>query len=59
MNATIDGNTDLVGYEAVMAAYRHVTEGEQLDAWIVVDSSIMTAEDVTQEYLDNRGITLE
>ena len=59
LNATIDGNTDLVGYEAVMAAYRHVTEGAQLDEWIVVDSSIMTAEDVTQEYLDNRGITLE
>ena len=59
LDATIDGNTDLVGYEAVMAAYRHVTEGEELDGWIVVDSSIMTAEDVTQEYLDGRGITLE
>ncbi|MDE2912694.1 MAG: sugar ABC transporter substrate-binding protein [Paracoccaceae bacterium] len=59
LNATIDGNTDLVGYEAVMAAYRHVTEGEVLVEWIVVESSIMTAEDVTQEYLDGRGITLE
>ena len=59
LDATIDGNTDLVGYEAVMAAYRHVTEGEELDGWIVVESSIMTAEDVTQEYLDGRGITLE
>ena len=59
LNATIDGNTDLVGYEAVMAAHRHVTDGAQLDEWIVVESSIMTAEDVTQEYLDNRGITLE
>lgn len=59
LNATIDGNTDLVGYEAVMAAYRHVTAGEDLDEWIVVESSIMTAEDVTQEYLDGRGITLD
>lgn len=59
LDATIDGNTDLVGYEAVMAAYRHVTEGEDLDDWIVVQSSIMTAEDVTQEYLDSRGIELD
>ena len=59
LNATIDGNTDLVGYEAVMAAYRHVTEDQELDEWIVVESSIMTADDVTQEYLDGRGITLE
>jgi ABC-type sugar transport system substrate-binding protein len=59
LNATIDGNTDLVGYEAVMAAYRHVTEGEELDDWIVVESSIMTAEDVTDEYLAGRGIELE
>ena len=59
LNATIDGNTDLVGYEAVMAAYRHVTKGEELDEWIVVESSIMTAEDVTQEYLDGRGISLD
>jgi ABC-type sugar transport system substrate-binding protein len=59
LDATIDGNTDLVGYEAVMAAYRHVTEGEDLDDWIVVESSIMTAGDVTQEYLDGRGIELD
>ncbi len=58
LNATIDGNTDLVGYEAVMAAYRHVTKGEKLDAWIKVESSIMTAEDVTDEYLAGRGIEL-
>lgn len=58
LDATIDGNTDLVGYEAVMAAYRHVTEGEELDDWIVVSSSIMTPADVTQEYLDGRGIDL-
>ncbi len=59
LDATIDGNTDLVGYEAVMAAYRHVTDGEELDDWIVVSSSIMTPADVTQEYLDGRGIELK
>ena len=59
LNATIDGNTDLVGYEAIMAAHRHVTAGAELDEWIVVESSIMTAEDVTEEYLAGRGITLE
>ena len=59
LNATIDGNTDLVGYEAIMAAHRHVTEGAELDEWIVVESSIMTAEHVTEEYLAGRGITLE
>ena len=59
LNATIDGNTDLVGYEAIMAAHRHVTDGAELDEWIVVESSIMTAEDVTEEYLAGRGITLE
>lgn len=59
LDATIDGNTDLVGYEAIMAAYRHVSQGEDLDDWIVVESSIMTADDVTQEYLDGRGIVLE
>ena len=59
LDATIDGNTDMVGYEAVMAAYRHATEGEELDDWIVVESSIMTAEDVTDEYLARRGIELD
>lgn len=59
LDATIDGNTDLVGYEAVMAAYRHVVDGEELDDWIVVESTIMTADDVTEEYLAGRGIELE
>jgi ribose transport system substrate-binding protein len=59
LDATIDGNTDLVGYEAVMAAYRHVTNGEDLDDWIKVESSIMTAEDVTDDYLKGRGIELK
>ncbi len=58
LNATIDGNTDLVGYEAVKAAYRHVTMGEDLADWIKVESSIMTAEDVTDAYLAGRGIEL-
>lgn len=58
LDATIDGNTDKVGYEAVKAAYDFVTNGAKLEPWIVVPSSIMLAEDVTQEYLDGRGITL-
>jgi len=59
LDATIDGNTDRVGYEAVMAAYRHVTEGVELDDWIVVESSVMTPEDVTDDYLAGRGIELD
>ena len=59
LNATIDGNTDQVGYEAVMAAYKKVKDGAQLDEWIVVPSTIMVADDVTQEYLDRRGIDLK
>ena len=59
LDATIDGNTDLVGYEAVMAAYNKVVNDTELDAWIVVPSTIMVAKDVTAEYLAGRGITLE
>ena len=59
LDATIDGNTDLVGYEAVMAAYNKVVNDAELDAWIVVPSTIMVAKDVTAEYLAGRGITLE
>ena len=59
LNATIDGNTDQVGYEAVMAAYRLVTEGAKLDEWIVVPSSILEPADVTDEYLAARGIKLD
>lgn len=59
LDATIDGNTDLVGYEAVKAAYAVVKEGKKLDDWIVVESSIMLAEDVTDEYLKGRGIDLK
>jgi ribose transport system substrate-binding protein len=57
--ATIDGNTDKVGYEAVKAAYEVVTENKKLDPWIVVPSSIMTAKDVTDAYLKSRGIELK
>ena len=59
LDATIDGNTDLVGYEAVMAAYNKVVNDTELDAWIIVPSTIMVAKDVTAEYLAGRGITLE
>lgn len=59
LNATIDGNTDLVGYEAVMAAYNFVTKGAELDEWIVVPSSILEPADVTDEYLAKRGIELK
>ncbi|MDE0114016.1 MAG: sugar ABC transporter substrate-binding protein [Albidovulum sp.] len=59
LDATIDGNTDRVGYEAVVAAYNKVVNDADLDDWIVVPSSIMLKADVTQEYLDGRGITLE
>lgn len=54
--ATIDGNTDKVGYEAVKAAYELVKDHKKLPPWIVVPSTIMTAKDVTQAYLDRRGI---
>lgn len=56
LGATIDGNTDKVGYEAVKAAYEHVKNGKKLPAWIKVPSTIMTAKDVTQAYLEKRGI---
>lgn len=58
LDATIDGNTDKVGYEAVKAAYNLVTNGTKPEPWIVVPSSIMLSDDVTQEYLDGRGIEL-
>ena len=58
LDATIDGNTDQVGYLAVKAAYDLVVNKIQPEAWIVVPSSIMVAKDVSQEYLDSRGIDL-
>lgn len=59
LDATIDGNTDKVGYEAVMAAYHFVHDGAKLDPWIVVPSTIMTKADVTDAYLAGRGIELK
>lgn len=59
LDATIDGNTDLVGYEAVKAAYEHVKNGTKLDEWIVVSSSIMLSDDVTDDYLKGRDIELK
>ncbi len=59
LDATIDGNTDRVGYEAVKAAYELVANGTKPDAMITVPSSIMIDKDVTQAYLDGRGIELE
>ena len=59
LDATIDGNTDLVGYEAVVAAYNRAVKDMELEAWIVVPSTIMLMDDVTDEYLAGRGITLE
>jgi ribose transport system substrate-binding protein len=59
LDATIDGNTDKVGYEAVMAAYHRVHDGAKLDPWIKVPSKIMTKADVTDEYLKSRGIELK
>lgn len=59
MAATIDGNTDQVGYEAVKAAYELVTNGTKPEAWIVVPSSIMVKADVTDAYLQGRDIVLD
>ena len=57
LDATIDGNTDMVGYEAVVAAYNRVVKDMELEAWIVVPSTIMLMDDVTDEYLAGCGIS--
>jgi ribose transport system substrate-binding protein len=59
LDATIDGNTDRVGYEAVMAAYNFVVNDAELEEWIVVPSSVLVPADVTDEYLAARGIELD
>ncbi len=56
MLATIDGNTDQVGYQAVKTAYDFVVEGMKPEAWVVVPSKIMMKADVTAGYLKARGI---
>jgi len=58
--ATIDGNTDQVGYKAVEVAYQVVVEGKtDIPEWTKVDSSVMLQDDVTDEYLAKRGIELK
>ena len=59
LDATIDGNTDMVGYQAVVAAYNRAVKGAELEEWIVVPSTIMLKDDVTAEYLAARGIELQ
>ena len=49
----------MVGYEAVVAAYNRVVKDMELEAWIVVPSTIMLMDDVTDEYLAGRGISLQ
>lgn len=56
MLATIDGNTDKVGYQAVKTAYDFVVKGMKPEPWVVVPSKIMLKDDVTPEYLKARGI---
>ncbi len=59
LDATIDGNTDMVGYQAVVAAYNRAVKDAELEEWIVVPSTIMLKDDVTDEYLAARGIELQ
>lgn len=59
LDATIDGNTDKVGYEAVKAAYELVVNKKKPEEWIVVPSSIMLKDDVTDDYLKGRNIELK
>lgn len=54
--ATIDGNTDKVGYNAVQTAYNAVVKNEEVPKWVVVPSTILTKKDITPEYLKSRGI---
>ena len=56
MLATIDGNTDQVGYQALKTAYEFVVNGTKPEPWVVVPSKIMLKDDVTDEYLKARGI---
>ena len=55
--ATIDGNTDKVGYQAVQAAYEYLVNGTQPPEWLKVPSTVMFQEDVTDSYLNARGIS--
>ena len=55
--ATIDGNTDKVGYEAVKAAYDFLVNGKKPPEWLKVPSTVMFQKDVTDSYLKGRGIS--
>ena len=55
--ATIDGNTDKVGYEAVKAAHDFLVNGTQPPEWLKVPSTVMFQDDVTDAYLKARGIS--
>jgi ribose transport system substrate-binding protein len=58
--ATIDGNTDQVGYAAVEAAYRYVVQGARdIPDWTVVPAAVMLQEDITPAYLESRGLSLD
>lgn len=58
--ATIDGNTDRVGYAAVEAAYRYVVDGARdIPDWTVVPAAVMLREDITPQYLETRGLSLD
>jgi ribose transport system substrate-binding protein len=57
--ATIDGNTDQVGFKAVEAAYNYVVKKESQPKWVKVPSSLLTAKDITSAYLESRGIKLK
>ena len=55
--ATIDGNTDKVGYEAVKAAHDFLVNGTQPPEWLKVPSTVMFQDDVSDAYLKARGIS--
>ena len=54
---TIDEALTLMGHYKISGV--PITEGKKLDEWIVVPSTIMVADDVTDEYLAGRDIKLD
>ncbi len=60
MLATIDGNTDLMGYESVKTAYEYVVNGKRdIPTWIKVPATVILSDDITDQYLRSRGIELD
>jgi ribose transport system substrate-binding protein len=60
MLATIDGNTDKVGYRAVQVAYDYVVKVKRnISKWTKVSSSVMVKSDISDEYLKSRKISLK